>query len=139
MQALSQVINNMANQSFVQAYLIIELVERAVQTATLYYSQRLPEELARFDWLIDRKDRELTAMEKLWTTLIIPVGQTRAFEKPFITLKEGNYTYLDRFRLESGMVIERKISNGWLASNTSCVLLGEGRSCRLRRAIGPMR
>jgi len=96
---LSQILAGMPNQLFVQAYLTIELVNRVVQTATLYYSQRIPEELGGFDWVVDRKDRELTAMERLWTTLIVPIGQTRAFEEPFITLKEGNYAHFNRFRL----------------------------------------
>jgi Protein of unknown function (DUF3800) len=99
MKASSQVVKDIASRLFVQAYLTIELIDRVVQIATLYYSQRIPEELGRFDWVIDRKDRELTAMERLWTSLIIPIGQTRAFEKPFITLKEGNYSHFDRFRL----------------------------------------
>jgi hypothetical protein len=100
MKALGQVVKDIASQLFVQAYMTIELIDRVVQIATLYYSQRIPEELGRFDWVIDRKDRELTAMERLWTTLIIPIGQTRAFEKPFITLREGNYSHFDRFRLD---------------------------------------
>ncbi len=116
MEALSQVVNGIANQLFVQAYLTIELIERVVQTATLYYSQRIPEELGRFDWLIDRKDRELTAMEKLWTTLIIPVGQTRALEAPFITLREGDYSHFDRFCLGIG-ASNRAKDVEWLEEN----------------------
>jgi hypothetical protein len=99
LKAVSDVVKAIATQLFVQAYLTIELIDRVLQTATLYYGQRIPEELGRFDWIIDRKDRQLTTMERLWTTLIIPIGQTRAFEKPFITLREGDYRYFDRFRL----------------------------------------
>jgi hypothetical protein len=89
----------MPNQLFVQLYLTIELVDRVIQTATLYYSQRIPKELGQFNWVVDRKDRELTAMERLWTTLIVPIGQTRALTEPFITVKEGDYAHFDRFRL----------------------------------------
>ena len=118
MKALSQVVKDIASQLFVQAYLTIELIDRVVQNATLYYSQRIPEELGRFDWVIDRKDRELTAMERLWTSLIIPSGQARAFVKPFIRLREGNYSHFDRFRLdiEAG---DRSQDVQWLQENVS--------------------
>lgn len=78
------------------------------QTSTLYYSQRIPEELGRFDWVVDRKDRTMTTMEWLWTTLIVPIGQTLAFKEPFITLKEGTYTYFDRFRLSTEAIDQAK-------------------------------
>ncbi len=51
MKELSQLLDGTPNQLFVQAFLTMELVDRAVQTATLYYSQRIPEELGQFDWL----------------------------------------------------------------------------------------
>ena len=99
MKELSQILAGTPNQLFVQAYLTIELIGRVVQIATLYYSQRIPEELGAFDWVVDRKDRELTAMERLWTTLIVPIGQTRALGERFNTIEEGNYARFDRFRL----------------------------------------
>jgi hypothetical protein len=99
MKELRQAVSHTPNQLFVQAHLTIELVEGVIQTATLYYSQRVHEELGRFNWLVDRKDGEVTAMEKMWTTMIVPVGQRHALDAPLITLTEGDYTHFDRFRL----------------------------------------
>ncbi len=116
MKAVSDIVEKIAIQSFVQAYLTIELINRVFQTATLYYSQRIPEELGRFDWIIDRKDRQSTTMERLWTTLITPIGQTRAFEKPFITLRQGDYRYFNRFRLRTD-ASDRSKDVQWLNEN----------------------
>ena len=116
MNELSELLGKMSNQLFVQAYLTIELIHRVFQTSTLYYSQRIPEELGRFEWMVDRKDRTVTTMERLWTTLIVPTGQTRAFKEPFITLKEGTYTYFDRFRLSTEAIDQAKEIN-WLDEN----------------------
>jgi hypothetical protein len=116
MKELIEILADTPNQLFVQAFLTLELIDRVVQTATLYYSQRVPEELGHFDWVVDRKDRELTKMERLWTTLIVPVGQNRALNAPFITLKGGNYAHFDRFRL-AGTEGARASDVKWLEQN----------------------
>jgi hypothetical protein len=98
--------------------LTIELIFELIQIVTLYYSQRLPDELSHFDWLIDRKDQNLTLMEKRWTTLIVPIGHSRGREQPFITLKEGDYSHFDRFRLNTNNADEEKAEHlKWLNDN----------------------
>lgn len=100
MHNLSQAIADTPIQLFVQAFITIELIESVVEPATMYYCQRLPEELGHFAWVVDRKDHDLTAMEKLWTTLIIPEGIRRSLRQPFTRLKGGDYTHFNRFRID---------------------------------------
>jgi hypothetical protein len=62
---LASEFRTMSNQLFIQAILTIYLVVDTIQDGTLYYVQRLPEELGRFCWVIDRKDHILTS--RSWT------------------------------------------------------------------------
>jgi hypothetical protein len=71
-------IRALANPLFVQAYLTIELILEIPHTAINYFAQRRPDELGRFAWRIDRKDRTVTEMEKLWSMLILPFGEPRS-------------------------------------------------------------
>jgi hypothetical protein len=101
---LSKLLEALPNQLFVQMFVTIELILETIQAVTLYYCQRIPAELGRFDWLIDRKDEHLTSMEKLWSTLIAPIASNRGLEEPFITLKEGDYSHFERFRVKRDAV-----------------------------------
>jgi hypothetical protein len=52
-----------------------------------YFVQRGPSELGRFVWTIDRKDRTVTEMEQLWSTLILPIGEPRSAERPLARIE----------------------------------------------------
>ena len=119
MKQLSHAILDTPLQLFVQAFLTIKLIGRVFETATMYYCQRLPDELGRFDWVIDRKDRDVTPMEKLWTSLIVPVGIATSLKKPFTRLKGGDYSHMERFRANTGDSKMRRLSNGWTRTSTS--------------------
>ena len=45
--------------------------------------------------LIDPKDRTLTQAEEMWTKYILPMGEGYFARKPFITLKEADYSRFD--------------------------------------------
>jgi hypothetical protein len=49
---------------------------------SINFVQRRPSELGRFVWTIDRKDRTVTEMERLWSTLILPIGEPWSAERP---------------------------------------------------------
>jgi hypothetical protein len=83
----------MSNQLFLQAFLTIELILQVLQETTAYYVQRIPSELGEIAWFIDRKNRTVTQMEQLWTTLILPVGETRFARSPFQTLQGEDYSH----------------------------------------------
>jgi hypothetical protein len=85
----------MPNQLFLQAFLVIELVLKIIEESTLYYSQRLPEELGNIAWTIDQKNRTITQMEETWFTLILPMSESRFAQEPLITLREADYSHFD--------------------------------------------
>lgn len=87
----------LANQLFVQAMLTIEVIERVVQNATLYWVLRRPDELGRFAWFVDAKDIQPTRYEKLWRELILPFVQGRSRTQPFSTLEGADYSAFSPF------------------------------------------
>jgi hypothetical protein len=74
---------------------MIELVLRVIEESTLYYVQRLPDELGSIEWIIDRKDRKITEMEDTWSTLILPMSESHFVRKPLICLLGADYSHFD--------------------------------------------
>jgi len=95
LQGLADAIRQMPNQLFVQAFLVIELVLKVIEESTLYYVQRLPEELGSIEWTIDQKNRTITEMEETWSTLILPMSEGHFAQHPLPTLKEADYSHFD--------------------------------------------
>ena len=91
----------MSDQLFVQFVLTVDLILSSLEIATLYFVQRIPAELGRFKWVIDRKDRTLTEMESLWTKLILPYGESYFATKPLRMLDGEDYSHFRRFDLDS--------------------------------------
>ena len=94
-RGLADAIRRMPNQLFVQASLMIELVLRVIEESTLYYVQRLPDELGSIEWIIDRKDRKITEMEDTRSTLILPMSESHFVRKPLVCLLGANYSHFD--------------------------------------------
>jgi hypothetical protein len=88
-------------QLFVQAMLTIYLLSEVLQTATVYHAFRFPPELGHFDWVVDAKDQKITTMESLWSTLMMPILETQGFTKPFVSVREGNYSAFKRFEVRA--------------------------------------
>ena len=101
---------SLSPQLFTQCMVTIYLVLDLIQVATLYYVQRMPEELGRFRWRIDPKDpTRRTELEKLWTDVILPMGQTQSIGDPFSTMEGCDYSafrryYIDRKAMPPTMV-----------------------------------
>lgn len=68
LQRLSDGVRKMPNQLFLQAFATMQLLLELVEEATLYYVQRMPEELGDISWVIDRKNHAITQMEEMWST-----------------------------------------------------------------------
>lgn len=88
---------NMSNQLFAQSFAMILLIDRVIETATLYYCQRMPEELGEFHWIVDAKHISITKSEEWWNTMMLPMMETKAATKPMMMLEGCDYSYLDRF------------------------------------------
>jgi hypothetical protein len=102
-RGLADATRRMPNQLFVQAFLMIELVLRVIEESTLYYVQRLPEELGSIAWIIDRKDRKITEMEDTWSTLILPMSESHFVTKPLACLRGADYSHFDaRYGIRAG-------------------------------------
>jgi hypothetical protein len=86
---------NLPNQLFLQAMTHIQHIKRILQNSTLYYSQRIPEELGNFVWVVDAKNNNnaKTPFEELWSTLLLPILDSNS---PLHVLDEGDYSYLEK-------------------------------------------
>ena len=90
---IKEEIESLSNQLYVQASLTIELLIQVFQKTMLNYSLRKPKELELFKWIVDAKNIDITTSEKIWKTLILPLAQSRSFDKPLLMIKEGDYSH----------------------------------------------
>lgn len=84
-------------QLYVQSCCTFELLSSSLQKATLYYSQRQPEEIGDFYWYIDAKDKEITPFEEFWTKVVLASLQSKSFREPFIQLIEADYSHFIKY------------------------------------------
>lgn len=95
-EQMSGKIRKMPNQLFLQAFITLHLLLDLLPEALLYYVQRLPEELGDISWTIDRKDRTLTQMEEMWSTLILPISESHYAKERFGTLEGADYSHFHK-------------------------------------------
>jgi hypothetical protein len=86
-----------------QLYVLLLTLEEVIQYALNYYAQRLPEELGRFEWVLDPKDIKPTPFEQCWRKVVHPLLQTISLERRFIHVTGGPFDYsaLEPFRDEA--------------------------------------
>lgn len=97
--ALRKTLELMPVQLYVQSVLMTELTAIAVDQITLYFSQRRPQELSNFSWVIDAKDpRRITTQEKWWRDTLGPLQESRSRREPLGRVNEAgfNYRFFDR-------------------------------------------
>jgi len=110
-------IRAMANPLFVQAFVTIHLLLDLLDTAINYFAQRQPTELQRFAWTIDQKDRTLTQMEALWSTLILPVGESQSAKRPYAKVIGFDYSHLSKYEITESSADEKmKRHLAWMRS-----------------------
>src|SRR5262245_38966833 len=93
-------IRSLSNPLFVQGFLMIELILELLDVSINYFAQRRPEELGRFAWTIDRKDRTITQMEQLWSTLVLPFGEPRSALRPYARVEGFDYSHFSKYEIE---------------------------------------
>jgi hypothetical protein len=98
----------------VQTIITFELFARVLEFATMYYATRRPEELGKFNWVIDAKGTMSTPTEweEWWSLVVLPFLQSRSFHQPFKQLPIGDYSHMTRFEAELDD-FTREMSN-WL-------------------------
>jgi hypothetical protein len=90
-------------QQYVQAVLMITLIDTVVRHATLYFAQRLPAELGAFHWVVDAKEPAAVAtFEDWWSVMILPALMDRSRREPLGTVRWADYSHFERFRRRSG-------------------------------------
>jgi hypothetical protein len=92
---LGEAVRSLSNQLFLQVFATWELMIDAIREGTLYYVQRMPQELGDIAWIIDRKDRSITQMEETWSTLILPMGESAFAKEPLVCIEGEDYSYYE--------------------------------------------
>jgi len=96
---LRRVLEGMPRQLYIQCVMMKELVRIASEEVTLYFAQRRPRELAKFEWTIDAKDpRRITSQEKWWREILALWLESASRREPVIFVKDAgfNYKYFNR-------------------------------------------
>jgi hypothetical protein len=98
MKGFQEQLRTTPNQLFAQIFLSTLLCEEVIRIGTLYWSQRVPQELGQFSWIIDAKDRSITQTEDMWRTLLMPFLETRGASRPLGLVNHPNfdYSYLEK-------------------------------------------
>jgi hypothetical protein len=84
---VSEKLNRMPPQLYVQFVLLTELVSTIIRTMSVYYSITWPRELGSFSWTIDAKDRGKTEAERLWELLGGLIIQSKFQQSPPYAIK----------------------------------------------------
>lgn len=96
--ALRRRLEKMPYQLYVQSAVTFELISTALNHSTMYFSQRIPRELGKFNWVIDGKDRnQTTDWEEWWSQVVKPSLQSKSLRHPMPMFDEGDYRYFARF------------------------------------------
>jgi len=81
-------------QLYVQTHATLDVIWTTFQHATLYYCQREPLALSRFQWVVDAKAATgITDWEDWWSTMLLPMTQARSIREPFGQLEDGDYSH----------------------------------------------
>jgi hypothetical protein len=111
----AEAIRKLANPLFVQAFATIHLILDMLDVAINYFAQRRPAELGRFAWMIDRKDRTVTEMEKLWSSLFLPFGEPRSAKRPFSMVEGYDYSYFTKYKIDESTADDKmKLHLRWM-------------------------
>lgn len=87
---LSEKLNGMSPQLYIQFVLLTELVSAVIRIMPVYFSITRPRELGAFAWTIDAKDQKKTDYENLWELLCGLIVQSKFREKPPYAINEAD-------------------------------------------------
>jgi hypothetical protein len=65
-KALRAALERMPPQLYVQCVLMSELVATAIEDNLMYFAQRRPRELGKFEWTVDAKDPVRVSPQEAW-------------------------------------------------------------------------
>ena len=99
---LSDQVNGLSAQLYVQLQCQVELVDLIVRSASLYFAQRHPRTLRHFRWRIDQKNATRTKYERSFFALTPALLQSRSLADPWVMLEGADYSGFDRFDFPAG-------------------------------------
>lgn len=101
------------HQLMIQMYVLILVLQEVIKVVPNYYAQRLPQELGRFDWVLDPKDVTLTPFETLWKKIVFPVLQAISLDEPWMRVVGGPFDYsaFSRFDMPIPTYVQPHIRN----------------------------
>jgi hypothetical protein len=103
----ANIIREMSNQLFVQAFVTMTLIVEMLDKAVNYFAQRQPKELGTVSWTIDQKDKHHTQMEQLWTSMILPYGESYYARKPFAVVEGFDYSHFEKYLIRESTADDR--------------------------------
>lgn len=110
---LQERLQRMSAPLYAQSQVTIDVVDRVIRHSTLYYCQRIPEELGAFHWVVDAKNPGgVTAWEDWWSYVVMPALQSKSLREPLTMLKEGDYRHFERFNTTMGDHLKPYIESG---------------------------
>lgn len=90
---LRRALEEMPPQLYAQFTTLTHALWRTLEHGTLYFCQRVPNELGEFRWVIDAKDKGgTTNSEQWWQSCVKPFLQSHSIRRPMAMLKGGNYS-----------------------------------------------
>lgn len=100
---LRRTLEAMPRQLYVQCVAMTALVCDSLELTAMFFAQRLPRELAQFNWIIDAKNPlGSTTQEKWWKVTFGPIVESRSARHPFKLVDDAGFQYKHmnhRFRL----------------------------------------
>ena len=104
---LAQQISTTSNQLYVQLVLQTQLLGTLIDSAILYYVQRLPSTLSRFKLVIDGKSpKGQTDYESAFEKIAPGLLQTQSIKHPLPMLLGADYRAMERFIHKPGTIPE---------------------------------
>lgn len=88
-------LRSLSVQNYIELVCRTHLAWSVIKTATLYFVQRDPETLARFEWRFDQKDISQNRFETTFKTVSIGLMQSISFRDPIICVEGLDYSYFD--------------------------------------------
>jgi hypothetical protein len=80
---LRRALERMPQQLYLQSVVMLDLLWEIAEQTTMYFAQRRPRELGRYEWVVDAKDPvRITPQEKWWRDVIGPLGESRTRRQP---------------------------------------------------------
>lgn len=93
---LADDVRALSTQSYVELFCRTYLAFDVVNLGQLYFVQRNPKTLSRFEWQFDRKDITLTRFETTVKHVSIAIMQSMSMREPAIFLTGADYSYFDK-------------------------------------------